>query len=168
MALDVLCTRVNVIRAREKWLKIPRWVELSFGTVSNLQERRHGVPEERVYRTCLLIHLASQTCTDSVYFLSNFRFPCLSFARWRSINILRVVDTDCLTESRSRGQDGGPKVLKSLSLRFLPSLIFESRYELIRIFISSLFRISCFYFKENGNTNYSDIKYFYLNQWKLW
>lgn len=102
MALDVLCTRVNVIRAREKWLKIPRWVELSFGTVSNLQERRHGVPEERVYRTCLLIHLASQTCTDSVYFLSNFRFPCLSFARWRSINILRVVDTDCLTESRSR------------------------------------------------------------------
>lgn len=71
-----------------------------WSTVSNLQERRHGVPEERVYRTCLLIHLASQT--DSVYFLSNFRFPCLSFARWRSINILRVVDTDCLTESRSR------------------------------------------------------------------
>lgn len=101
MALDVLCTRVNVIRAREKWLKIPRWVELSFGTVSNLQERRHGVPEERVYRTCLLIHLASQT--DSVYFLSNFRFPCLSFARWRSINILRVVDTDCLTEIEDLG-----------------------------------------------------------------
>lgn len=118
--------------------------ELSFGTVSNLRERRYGIQRkefaERVFWSTSPLKRAPTPSISSPISVSLFVVRPMTFDKYFTCCRYRL--------SRDRGswrQDGGLRSKASfLFLRFLPR-IFESWYELIGIFIFFFFVISNFF-----------------------
>lgn len=134
-------------------MKIPRGEELSFGAVSNLRERRYEASRGKSLQNVSFDPPRLSNVHWLRLFPPQFPFPCLSSARWRSINILRVVDTDCLE-------------IEDLGRRKMAELRSKASFLFPRFSISN-FWASSFYFKTveryDKDTNCLNKRYVVLN-----